>query len=137
MGYLSNAAKYDCLLYCLGFFMNKNLTVYGKEIRKIRIDKALTAEQHANMLGVSKAFLSSVELGKKCMPTPLLFKTFDFFNLNKDQELSLIKSLSISNTSTVRIQVKNQDQAYLTLLLAKALANSTFDRSKLKNFLLQ
>ena len=42
-----------------------NLTEYGKFIRKLRIDKNINQKEHAELLGVSATFLSSIEKGKK------------------------------------------------------------------------
>ena len=40
-------------------------TSFGKEIRKLRVDYDQTQKDLAKLLGVSPAFLSAVEVGKK------------------------------------------------------------------------
>lgn len=44
------------------------ITAFGKELRKIRIDRGETLKDMAAVLGVSVSFLSSVEVGKKNVP---------------------------------------------------------------------
>ena len=45
------------------------LTSFGKEIRKLRIDKGLRLLDLADRLGMSSAFVSAVETGRKPIPT--------------------------------------------------------------------
>jgi transcriptional regulator with XRE-family HTH domain len=44
------------------------LTEFGKEIRKLRIDLGITLFEMAKATGVSSAFLSAMENGKKSVP---------------------------------------------------------------------
>jgi transcriptional regulator with XRE-family HTH domain len=44
------------------------LTEFGKEIRKLRIDLGITLFEMARSTGVSSAFLSAMENGKKSVP---------------------------------------------------------------------
>ena len=44
------------------------LTPFGQIVRKKRIDKFLTLKEMADALGVSSAFLSAVEMGRKAIP---------------------------------------------------------------------
>lgn len=45
------------------------MTGLGKELRKLRIDLGATLAGMANTLGISSAYLSSIETGKKPAPT--------------------------------------------------------------------
>ena len=47
------------------------LTEFGKALRKIRIDRQQLLKDMANKLGVSSAYLSAVENGKRRMPQDL------------------------------------------------------------------
>ena len=47
---------------------NKMITEYGKFLRKLRIDQGQILKTMAEKLGVSSAFLSAVENGKKKIP---------------------------------------------------------------------
>ncbi len=44
------------------------LTEFGKAIRKIRLDKGEILKDMAKRLGISSAFLSAVENGRKNVP---------------------------------------------------------------------
>lgn len=50
------------------------LTEFGKALRKLRIDFSLTLGGLGELLGVSAAFLSAVETGRKPVPSNLLAK---------------------------------------------------------------
>lgn len=115
--------------------MKSKLTPYGKEIRKIRIDKNISASDHASKLGVTTAFLSNVERGKKPLPIQMLFQTFEFFKLNSTEENTLISALAKSAPMVLKIPTSNPDQAYAALILAQALLSKNFNPTKLKAFL--
>lgn len=50
------------------------LTDFGKALRKLRIDYSLTLGGLGELLGVSAAYLSAVETGRKPVPSSLLPK---------------------------------------------------------------
>lgn len=50
------------------------LTEFGKALRKLRIDYSLTLGGLGELLGVSAAYLSAVETGRKPVPSTLLPK---------------------------------------------------------------
>ena len=50
------------------------LTDFGKALRKLRIDYSLTLGGLGELLGVSAAYLSAVETGRKPVPSTLLPK---------------------------------------------------------------
>ena len=58
-------------------------TPFGKKIRKMRIDKEVRLKDMALSLGVTSAFLSAIETGKKNITPKLFDDTVQYFNLNK------------------------------------------------------
>lgn len=58
------------------------LTSIGKFLRKLRIDQGEILKDMADKLGVSVAFLSAVENGKKRMPAPWNKKICDLYHLS-------------------------------------------------------
>ncbi|WP_335333622.1 helix-turn-helix domain-containing protein [Candidatus Sodalis pierantonius] len=42
----------------------------GKYLRKLRIDHDMTLRDMADCLGISAAYVSAIELGKRAAPTP-------------------------------------------------------------------
>lgn len=65
------------------------VTEFGKMLRKIRIDKNEILMDMARKLEVSASFLSSVENGKKSVPTDWCDKISDIYRLNKEDSLIL------------------------------------------------
>ena len=48
------------------------VTSFGKALRKLRIDRGMVLKNMADMLGVSSAYLSAIELGKRAIPDSLV-----------------------------------------------------------------
>ncbi|CAF27097.1 hypothetical protein BHOIPH791_00100 [Bartonella henselae] len=59
------------------------LTSFGKTLRKLRIDHSERLLDMADKPGVSVAFLSSVEIGKKSVPVGMEEKIIEFYSLDK------------------------------------------------------
>ncbi|WP_455480143.1 helix-turn-helix domain-containing protein [Bartonella sp. B23] len=60
------------------------LTSFGKSLRKFRIDRVERLVDMAKKIGVSSAFLSSVEIGKKPIPPKMEEKIIEAYNLNQE-----------------------------------------------------
>lgn len=77
------------------------ITEYGKIVRKARIDADLTMLDMAEDLGVSSAYLSALEVGRKRIPSDFLGKVIDYLKgkvptLDTDR---LRDAVAISNNS--------------------------------------
>lgn len=59
--------------------MNNTLTEFGAQVRKYRIDVNARLKTMAEELGVSSAYLSAVETGRKRLTTDLVEKSIQFF----------------------------------------------------------
>lgn len=76
------------------------LTEFGKALRKLRIDFGLTLGGLGDKLGVSAAYLSALETGKKPVPSSLLQKLGNALRLNEDQ-LQLLESTAAKQMNEV------------------------------------
>lgn len=84
------------------------LTEFGKEIRKLRIDLGITLFEMAKETGVSSAFLSAMENGKKSVPDEYvntLADRFEFIANAKDHFLMLADKTK----KEVRINLSGRD----------------------------
>jgi transcriptional regulator with XRE-family HTH domain len=65
-------------------------------IRDLREDNDLTQQQIANMLGCSQTAYSLYEIGKRDIPTTILIKLADYYNVSVDYLLGRtnVKSLT-------------------------------------------
>lgn len=92
------------------------ITPFGKELRKIRIDRSLSLRDMAEALDVSSAYLSAVENGKR----PITDKTFNailaYLNTDEATVSALKKARELSaRTVTLSLEAAN-DTAKETLL---------------------
>lgn len=60
------------------------LTEFGKILRKIRIDNQELLKDMSKKLGVSSAYLSAVETGKRKVPSDWVKKVSTLYALNKE-----------------------------------------------------
>lgn len=65
------------------------LTALGKALRKLRIDQGLLLKDMAEAIGVSSAFLSAVETGRKKVPGNFVDRICDAYNLGFDERFEL------------------------------------------------
>ncbi|WP_332061118.1 XRE family transcriptional regulator [Bartonella sp. CB74] len=75
------------------------LTSFGKSLRKLRIDRVERLFDMAKKIGVSSAFLSSVEIGKKPIPSKMEEKIIEIYNLNQEVADLLRKEADICRKS--------------------------------------
>lgn len=81
-------------------------TGFGKEIRKLRVDHEQTQKDLAILLGVSPAFLSAVEVGKKQVPKNWTEKIAGIYQLSQRQTERLQAAIDDSSAS-VKIDLQS------------------------------
>lgn len=110
------------------------LSEYGKTIRKIRIDKGLTMAQMANTLGVTSAFLSMIEQGKRNIPECLTKDIISHYELSNEQAAELQKAEHLSrNSIEIKLSEVDLDKKALVLSLANNLKNMTCEQVAMIN----
>lgn len=62
-----------------------SLTTFGKEARKLRIDHDLSMHDVAVKVGVSAAFISALEAGRKAIPPGFVQRVSAAMGLSKDE----------------------------------------------------
>lgn len=77
-------------------------TPFGKFVRKLRIDKDEVLKDMATKLGVSAAFLSSLETGKKTIPDSIYSKLVEAYCLSNESQKDLKLAIEQS-TSSVKV----------------------------------
>jgi transcriptional regulator with XRE-family HTH domain len=88
-----------------------NLTNFGKFIRNYRMDHRILLKQMADRLGISSAFLSSVETGSKQIPQDLESKLVEAYYFTNEEKYSLYTAIDTSRTqSTISVAQKPLDQ---------------------------
>ena len=110
---------------------------YGKILRKIRIDKGLTMAQMAKAVGITSAYLSTIERGNRKIPKNLTQNVINHYELSNEQVAELHKAEHLS-TDSVEIELSgvNLDKKALVLSLAKNLKSMTCEQvAKINNIM--
>lgn len=91
----------------------EKLTPFGKMVRKLRIDHSLRLKEMADAVGMSSAWLSGVETGRKPIPAGLVDKVASFLDLDKSQraELSEAAENSRKDHSIKDVAIDRRDVA--------------------------
>lgn len=95
-----------------------DLTPFGKAARKIRIDRSETLGEMAAAIGISAAFLSSVETGKRNIPSELLEKIVAHFDL-KGTEAHELRRLALESRNAVTLKPTDKNRGLATAFARK------------------
>jgi transcriptional regulator with XRE-family HTH domain len=95
------------------------LTPFGKELRRLRIDREMKLGEMANLVRVSAAFLSAVETGKKSVPESMITELATKLKLKPEQAARLRKAAAASVVS-IRIELRESDAQARELALGFA-----------------
>lgn len=88
----------------------------SKYLKKMRIEKNETLEDMAGKIGVSKAFLSAVEKGKRKMPEKRLEILVKEYKLSEKEKIDLYKAIEISQDK-ITISAKGLDDEKRMMLI--------------------
>ena len=78
------------------------MTPFGEAIRALRRKRGISQKQMAEAIGVSAAYLSALEHGKRGLPSwELLQRIIGYFNIIWDEAEELQKLASLSNPRVV------------------------------------
>lgn len=111
---------------------NKMITEYGKFLRKLRIDQGQILKTMAEKLGVSSAFLSAVENGKKKIPKTWEEKLVKEYKLDEEQLAELRRSQQDSQ-QLIEINLEMLTHAQKDTAFAFARSLERFDTQDLSN----
>lgn len=96
------------------------MTPFGLELRRLRAQKQLSQKEMARAIGVSPAYLSALEHGRRGMPSwALLQKIIGYLNIIWDEADQLQRLALISHP---RITIDTQDLSPRATELANLLA---------------
>lgn len=108
------------------------ITEYGKFLRKLRIDQGQILKTMAEKLGVSSAFLSAVENGKKKIPKTWEEKLVKEYKLDEEQLAELRRSQQDSQ-QLIEINLAMLTDAQKDTAFAFARSLERFDTQDLSN----
>ena len=93
------------------------LTRFGKRLRTLRVERDQKLKDMADKLGVTVAYLSAVETGKRRVPdswVEILVKNYGL----SDEEAGELQKLAYENKTTVKISLEDVDEAEMGLVLS-------------------
>lgn len=62
------------------------ITEFGKELRKLRIDRGDILKDMADKLGITSSYLSAIECGKRNIPEDLVERLVELYELSDEQK---------------------------------------------------
>ncbi len=95
------------------------LTPFGKELRKMRIDRVMPLKTMAEQLGISSAYLSSIEYGKRQVTDQLFDAIIKILQPTEDEIRSLSHARKLS-VESVTISFDNTSNTAKETMLAFA-----------------
>ena len=110
------------------------LTDFGKAIRKLRIDYDTNLNELATSIGVSSAFLSAVETGKKPISAELITKITNALGLSNAEEILLTNAASQS-VDNVTVRTNSPEEAEIALMFARRIQDDTLNMAQLRKIL--
>ena len=96
------------------------ITSLGKFLRILRIQHGEILKNMADRLGVSSAFLSGVENGKKKMPASWFERLRELYELD-DQQAEELRKANLETVSQIELNIRDapQPQRELAILFAR------------------
>ena len=110
------------------------LTDFGKAIRKLRIDYDTNLNELATSIGVSSAFLSAVETGKKPISAELITKITNALGLSKAEE-NLLTHTASQSVDNVTVRTNSPEDAEIAFMFARRIEDDTLNMAQLRKIL--
>ena len=100
----------------------KMATTFGKELRKLRIDKDETIHAMAKKLEISISYLSAIEAGSRNIPNDMVDKIIEKYHLNKERsEILRQAEAESSKTLDIDLSAVSSEQRKLVFALSRKL----------------
>lgn len=110
------------------------VTTFGKFCRKLRIDKGEILFDMAEKLGVSTAFLSKVENGRRKPPAEWEEKIINLYSLSGDSE-KVFRECFFNTVNSDSINIKDFNSEDKELMLSFARKLDTLDKDAIRKLL--
>lgn len=95
------------------------LTLFGKIVRKLRIDNGELLKDMAEKLGVTSSYLSAVENGKRNIPQEWPDAISKIYSLGRSEQKELMEAARESQL-TMKVDLNGYDAAEKNLIMALA-----------------
>ncbi len=101
------------------------ISKFGLLMREIRSNYGESLRDLANKLGISAAFLSAMEVGKKKIPADYVERITNIYNLDEEYKARLEDAVSLSNKRvTLDLTELNKKQTEASLAFARKIKDA-------------
>lgn len=107
------------------------LTEFGKNLRRLRIDRGLLLKNMADDLEITSAYLSSIENGKRKPSLDLVNKVIDKYKLTDVEKIELMDAYYLTLQS-INIDTSNTTSTQSELGLVFARSINTLSEEQIK-----
>lgn len=112
------------------------LTLFGKLLRKYRIDHDQKLFEMAKVLEVSPAYLSSIEHGAKSPSISLINKAISCYGLDGKQADELLEAATLSKTEhKINVSHATAETKELVAMFARSVETSSLNDDEIKRIL--
>lgn len=111
--------------------MTGTLTEFGKELRKLRIDKGEALKEMAEKLGYTSSYLSGIEWGKHNVPVGMVEHLKEAYKLT-EEEAARLQDAYVATLTKVSINLEGatKEQRLLVLLFRQYFGTLTDEERK-------
>ncbi|WP_019594107.1 helix-turn-helix domain-containing protein [Thioalkalivibrio sp. ALM2T] len=111
------------------------LTPFGKKVRHLRIDADVTLKDMADALGVSSAYLSAVEVGRKPASEALAEKVARYFRKRGVEPGDLVE-IALRDVKSIDVQnLEGRDKQLIAAFARRLPEMKDCERDRLSTFL--
>lgn len=104
------------------------ITAFGKFCRVLRIEHNELLKNMADKLGVTSAYLSAVEVGKRNVPAEWVYEISNLYELSEERKLQLQDAVDQSIMQVkIDLQKCNEQQKQVAVMFARKLDNLSKD----------
>jgi transcriptional regulator with XRE-family HTH domain len=101
-----------------------NLTPFGRELRKIRVDHSMRLYDVAKALDVTPSFISAIEVGRKPIPEYFVYTLKTKLGLSEIEVQKLTKAADLSKSSFV-IDAESPESRVLAAAVSRKINSLT------------
>ena len=110
------------------------ITPFGKELRKIRLDRDLLLKNMADDFDFSSSYLSAIENGKKEIPKDFIKKLRANYNLS-EEEFSKLEIAKIESQKSIEFNISELNKIQQDFMFSFARRFEEIPEEKLKKIM--
>jgi putative transcriptional regulator, XRE family, bacteriophage lambda repressor C1 like protein len=104
------------------------ISKFGEYIRIVRKRENDSLRDMAKKMGVSAAFLSAMEVGRKNIPLVYVDKIVELYHLNEEEKAKLFEVIQETNDKvSLELSQMNESQKEVTLVFARKIQTADAD----------